>query len=152
MGVGAVVFGVLYNARIKDIAFSYDRALSFEGETAPYMQYTHARCGSVLNKAGDISAAPDYSALNNEFAMGVLKAMVGYKEALLEAVNKNEPYLVARAVMEIAKAYNRFYYEVRIIDDADPGATAARLMLTRAAKDVLCTGLGILGIAAPERM
>ena len=130
VGVGAVVFGVLYNARIKDIAFSYDRAISFEGEKAPYMKYTHARCNSVLQKAGENAAQFDYVALDNEYAMGVLKAMVAYKAALPEALSKNEPYLVARAVMEIAKAYNRFYYEVRIIDEADASGTAARLALT----------------------
>ena len=152
VGVGAVVFGVLYNARIKDIAFSYDRALSFEGETAPYMQYTHARCNSVLQKAGENAAQFDYVALDNEYAMGVLKAMVAYKAALPEALSKNEPYLVARAVMEIAKAYNRFYYEVRIIDEADASGTAARLALTRAARDTISRGLDLLGIVAPERM
>ncbi len=152
VGVGAVVFGVLYNARIKDIAFSYDRALSFEGETAPYMQYTHARCNSVLQKAGENAAQFDYAALDNEYAMGVLKAMVAYKAALPEALSKNEPYLVARAVMEIAKAYNRFYYEVRIIDEADASGTAARLALTRAARDTISRGLDLLGIVAPERM
>ena len=152
VGVGAVVFGVLYNARIKDIAFSYERALSFEGETAPYVQYTHARCGSVLRKAGVVDAAPDYTALCGEFAFPVVRLCESWPQTLASALEKNEPYLVARHLVELAKAYNRFYYEVRILDEENAAQTAARLALTRAVQTILSTGLGLLGIGAPERM
>ena len=152
VGVGAVVFGVLYNARIKDIAFSYERALSFEGETAPYVQYTHARCTSVLRKAGTLDAALDMQALCGEFAFPVVRLCESWPQTLVSALEKNEPYLVARHLVELAQAYNRFYYEVRILDEENAAQTAARLTLTRAVKTVLSTGLGLLGIGAPERM
>ena len=153
VGIGAVVFGVLYNSRIKDIAFSYDRVLSFEGETAPYVQYTHARCHSVLRKGRELSTEKaDYSALNNEFAWQVVRLCAEFPEAVVQAMQKNEPYLLTRQVMEIAKAYNRFYYEVRIIDEEDPAGSLARLQLTDAARTIIHTGLGLLGIVAPERM
>ncbi|MBQ9988876.1 MAG: arginine--tRNA ligase [Clostridia bacterium] len=152
VGIGAVVFGVLYNARIKDIAFSYDRVLSFEGETAPYVQYTYARTNSLLQKAADVmNETPDFSALENEFAFAVLRSIARFPETLKAAMEKNEPYLIARNVVELAQAYNRFYYEVRILDD-DKAASAARVGLSAAANTVLHTGLTLLGVAAPERM
>ncbi len=153
VGVGAVVFGVLYNARIKDIAFSYDRALAFDGETAPYLQYTGARCCSVLRKAeeGWEQVSPDDEALSGPFAAAVVRSLEGFKQATVSALEKNEPYLISRALIELAQAYNRFYYEERIITD-DKAQSAARLQLTKAVRTVLKTGLGILGIASPERM
>lgn len=153
VGVGAVVFGVLYNARIKDIAFSYDRALSFDGETAPYLQYTGARCCSVLRKADPAwqEAEPDDAALSGPFATAVVRALEGWKDAVAAALEKNEPYLLSRALIELAQAYNRFYYEERIITE-NSAQTAARLQLTTAVRTVLKTGLGLLGIASPERM
>lgn len=153
VGVGAVVFGVLYNARIKDISFSYDRALAFDGETAPYLQYTGARCCSVLRKADEnwADVATDDSALAGPYAAAVVRALDHWKGAVLSALEKNEPYLMSRALIELAQAYNRFYYEERIITD-DKAQTAARLQLTWAVRLVLKTGLGLLGIASPERM
>lgn len=153
VGIGAVVFSVLYHSRIKDISFSYDRVLSFDGETAPYVQYTHARCNSVKNKGMHLAAKEaDYSALDNEYAWHVARLCGEFPDAIVEAMEKNEPYLLTRQVMEIAKAYNRFYYEIRIVDEEDPAGSLARLQLTDAVRTILHTGLGLLGIAAPERM
>ena len=151
VGIGAVVFGVLYNARIKDIAFSFERALSFDGETAPYLMYTHARCRSVLKKAVETGDAPDYEALGGEFAFAVVRALGKYPDALLGAMEKNEPYLVARSLIELAQAFNRYYYQRRILD-GDGAETAARVLLTGAVATVLENGLHLLGICAPERM
>ncbi len=158
VGIGAVVFGVLYNARIKDISFSFERALSFDGETAPYLQYTHARCRSVLRKSAESSVPAyksieniDYASLCEPFAYAVLRALGNYPEALLSAMDKNEPYLIARNLIDIAQAFNRFYYEVRILDENEAGS-AARLCLTNAVATVLQSGLNLLGIAAPDRM
>jgi arginyl-tRNA synthetase len=151
VGIGAVVFGVLYNARIKDIAFSFERVLSFDGETAPYLQYTHARCHSVKKKAGETAATPDFAALCDPFAFEVLRALSRTPQTMLQAMEKNEPYLIARNLIDIAQAYNRYYYEVRILDDDAP-KSAARLALTTAVGTVIKGGLQLLGIAAPERM
>ncbi|MBR0407373.1 MAG: arginine--tRNA ligase [Clostridia bacterium] len=151
VGVGAVVYATLQNNRIKDIDFWWDRALNFDGETGPYVQYTFARCCSVLRKAPEINTAPDYAALTDDEAQALLRLLSRFPETVSEACLRNEPSIVTRATTEIAKAYNKYYYEHRILDD-DPAATAARLELTKATRQVIKTGLYLIGVAAPERM
>ena len=90
--------------------------------------------------------------MDNEYAWHVARLCGEFPDAIVEAMEKNEPYLLTRQVMEIAKAYNRFYYEIRIVDEEDPAGSLARLQLTDAVRTILHTGLGLLGIAAPERM
>ena len=151
IGIGAVVFFALYNSRIKDIDFWWDRALNFDGETGPYVMYTHARCMSVLRKCGDVDAAPDYSALDDPEAQAVVRLIDDFPGVVRLAVERNEPSLVTRFSVELAKAYNKFYYEHRILDD-DLSARAARVQLTRAASQTIKTALGLIGIEAPDRM
>ena len=153
VGVGAVVWGVLYNSRIKDISFSWAKVLNFDGETGPYAQYTHARCCSVLRKAGvgAPSAEVDCGALLDASAMALVKAIAAFPEAVVAAAEKNEPYLVARAVIEVCASFNKFYYDNRIMDD-DPAVRAARLAMTDAARLTIRNGLYMLGLEAQERM
>ena len=151
VGVGAVIYSDLQNSRIKDIDFWWDRALNFDGETGPYVQYTYARCCSVLRKAPAGLPAPDYAALTDDEAQALLRLLSRFPEAVSEACLRNEPSIVTRAATEIAKAYNKFYYEHRILDE-NPAATAARLELTRASAQVIKTGLYLIGLSAPERM
>ena len=151
VGIGAVIFFDLYNSRIKDIDFHWDRALNFDGETGPYVQYTHVRCCSVLKKAGDLRAAPDMDALRDDAAHALLKHLALFPDAVSDAAQRNEPSIVARATTEIAKAYNKYYYEQRILTDDEAGS-AARLLLTRAVMHVIRTGLRLLGMHAPEQM
>ncbi len=153
VGVGAVVWNALYSSRIKDIVFSWDKALNFDGETGPYVQYTHARCCAVLRKANisDMPVGVDYSRLDDEDSMRVVRALSDFKRAVREAMEKYEPYLVSRAVVAVCQAYNKFYYENRIIGE-EPEVEKARLALTAAAKSVICTGLFLVGLSAPERM
>jgi arginyl-tRNA synthetase len=151
VGIGAVIYTDLQNNRIKDIDFSWDRALSFEGETAPYVQYTHARCCSLLRRAGEISAQADYAALCDDEAQALLLLLSRFPDTVREAMDKNEPSMITRHVTLIAQAYNKFYYEHRILDGQE-GEVAARVALTRATQDVIRTGLYLIGIEAPERM
>lgn len=151
VGVGAMVFSALYNSRIKDVDFWWDRALNFDGETGPYVQYTHARCGSVLRKAEGIASAPDYEALMDDEAQALLRMLSRFPEAVRDAAARYEPSAVTRAITEIAKAYNKYYYEHRILD-GDNGQTAARVLLTSVVRDVIRTGLKLIGLNAPERM
>ena len=150
VGVGAVVWNGLYNGRIKDVVFDWDTVLNFDGETGPYAQYTHARACSVLRKArpeGEI----DYGLLCDAESAAVISAIAAFPDAVKDAMDKNEPYLVSRAIIAICSAFNKFYYEQRIMAD-DPALRSARLTLTDAAARVIKVGLGLLGIAAPERM
>ena len=136
---------------IKDIDFRWDRALNFDGETGPYVQYTYARCCSVLKKAGDIKDAPDFSALDNKESLTLLKLISLFPENIRDAAWRNEPSFVTRAITEMAKAYNKFYYEHRIISEDLP-ATAARLMLTDIVRGTIGRGLWLIGMQAPEKM
>ena len=152
VGVGAILWSVLYNNRIKDVSFTWDKILNFDGETAPYVQYTHARCCSVLRKAEGFDCfSPDASLLCDPYSQALLKAIESFPDAVLSASEKYEPYVVARSLVSIAAAYNKFYYEQRIMAD-DPAVKAARLALTDATRQVLKNGLKLLGIQAPERM
>ncbi len=151
VGVGAVVFADLFNGRIKDIDFWWDRALNFDGETGPYVQYTHARCCAVLRKAEETADAPDFDALCGDEAQALLRLIAEFPGSVRDAQKRNEPSIVTRATTEIAKAFNRFYYECRILDD-DRAQTAARLQLVEATRDVIKTGLYLIGMDAPERM
>ena len=152
VGVGAVVFNTLFNSRIKDITFSYDRALNFEGETGPYVQYTHARICSVLRKAENVAAAEyDFNSICDEESQRLLATLARFRDVVINAADENEPYLIVRYAVEVAQNFNRFYYEHRILTE-NVGETAARLAITRACRIVLSNALHLIGIAAPERM
>ena len=152
VGIGAVIYTDLSANRIKDIDFRWDRALNFDGESGPYVQYTHARCCSVLRKAPDFSGVtPDWSALTDDEAQALLRLISRFPDVIREAAAKYEPSMITRAVTDIAQAYNKYYYEHRILD-GEPAQAAARVALTDAAKTVIKTGLYLIGIEAPERM
>ena len=152
VGVGAVVFSALWNNRIKDIVFSFDKVLNFDGETAPYVQYTHARCASALRKGGDFDlAAADMSAISSEEGIDVVKCLLSFEDAVRAAASSREPCYVTRYAVELAEKFNRFYIGHRIVSE-DAGATNARLFLAFMVKNTLKTALSLIGIAAPESM
>ncbi len=152
VGIGAILWSVLYNNRIKDVSFTWDKILNFDGETAPYVQYTHARCCSVLRKAPQTDhAAANAALLDDPYSQALLTAIEAFPDAVLSAAEKYEPYVISRSLIAVASAFNKFYYEQRIMAD-DPKVQAARLALAEATRLVLKNGLNLLGISAPERM
>lgn len=152
VGVGAVVFSALWNNRIKDITFSFDKVLNFDGETAPYVQYTHARCCSVLKKGGDVDySLIDLNGIANDEGIAVAKSVIGFADAVKKAAETREPCVVTRHIVDLAEKFNKFYICHKIVTAKD-GEKEARLTLTKAVKNVIATGLGLLGIDAPDAM
>lgn len=150
VGVGAVIFGALYNNKIKDIVFSYDKVLSFDGETSVYVQYTCARANSVLSKAEEEISVPEgYEPAAQEFE--VIKQLASFPAILKEAADKYEPCYIARFAVDLAQKFNKFYIDCKILS-AEGDAKNFRLALTKAVLQALKNALMILGIGVPEKM
>ncbi len=154
VGIGAVVFNELSNNRIKDYVFSYDKVLNFDGETGPYVQYTYARCASILRKAGieDVPADKiDTEYITSESAFNLAKKLYEFPSFVIEAAEKYEPSVLTRHIMDIAQAFNKFYHDEHILVD-DEKEKNAKLALVIATKQTIRNGLEILGIKCPEKM
>lgn len=152
VGVGAVIFGALSNNKIKDIVFSYDKVLNFDGETGPYVQYTAARCFGVLAKA--TTGYSDYvmpeTLESAEYEL--INQLSLFPQTVKNAAEKYEPSFVTRYAIELAKLYNKFYIECKILTAEDENKVKFRLALTKCVRTVLENALALLGIATPERM
>ena len=152
IGVGAVVFNDLRRERIKDVEFNWEEILSFEGETGPYAQYTHARLSSILRKAearGEGEGQPDWTTL--EEASSVLLRIGRFPDVIRSAARNAEPSELSTWVLGLAREVNGWYAANRVLGQ-DSGITAARLALVRASQEALAAGLRLIGIAAPTEM
>lgn len=153
VGVGAVIFHDLYNQRIKNVNFSWDEVLSFEGTTGPYVQYTYARAKSILRKSGGVqeNVVSDYDVLTDDVSFGLVKTLLGYEAAITGAIERYEPSVVARYLITLATAFNRFYHECPILLAGDK-EKQARLVLVDMVQRVIKDACGLLGIECPEEM
>ena len=151
VGVGSVIFFSLSNNRIKDLEFRYDRILNFDGETCPYVQYTHARILSLIAKAPARDDAPDYACLDDGVAKDLLRLIERYPALLVDAADKNEPSLITRHILDICKLYNKFYFDNKILS-APVCVCSARLSLSKAVAVVIENGMRIIGVRLPDKM
>ena len=153
VGVGAVIFNDLYNQRIKDVSFRWEHLLNFDGETGPYVQYTYARCSSILRKVDDFdaSAAVDISFLTDEASLGLLKELSRFPAVVKDAANRYEPSVVARFAVAVAQAFNH-YYTVNRINVEDAAERNARVLLVDITRKVLRDAMDLLGITCVEQM
>lgn len=152
VGIGAVKFQELFNQRIKDYVFDWDRTLSFDGETGPYVQYTHARMHSLLEKGNfDPSKEVDVKALSLDDEKELLQQLYGFNQVIVDSHEKYEPYLVTRYITECAKTFNKYYTNTPILVD-DEEVKNARLLLVYGVKNMIKIGLYLLGIEAPNKM
>ena len=150
VGVGAVIFGALYNNKIKDITFSYDKVLNFEGETSCYVQYTCARANSVLEKGGRGGTYSVGEVVPQEFEL--VKKLADFPSTLHDALEKYEPCFVARYAVDLSQLFNKFYFDCSILNAGDENTRNFRLALTQATLVTLTNALRLLGIGVPEKM
>lgn len=152
IGIGAVIFTYLKNNRERDIVFSWDEMLSFDGETGPYVQYSYARGKSILRKSGEIQGDVDYSKLNSKEEFELVKTLEGFNKSILQAIEKLEPSIVTRYVIEVAKAFNKFYNHNSILNAEDEEIKKARIKLVESTCQVIKNALNLLGIEVVEKM
>lgn len=153
IGIGAVIFTYLKNSREKDIIFDWKEILSFEGETGPYVQYSYARGNSILERAGEVDLTNvDYSKLNSKEEFELIKSLESFKKNIHLAIEKFEPSVMSRYVIEVAKLFNKFYNAHSVLNLEDEELKKARLALVKASLQVIKNGLGLLGIEVVEKM
>ncbi len=150
VGVGAVIFGALYNSKIKDIVFSYDKVLNFEGETSVYVQYTCARANSVLQKGG-VPETFEIPALCAE-EIELVKALATFPDTVKAAAEKYEPSFIARFAVDVAQKFNKFYFDCKILTAEEEKTRTFRLALTNATLQTLKNAFALLGIGIPDKM
>ena len=154
IGIGAILYTFLKNSREKDIIFSWDTMLDFEGESAPYCQYGYARGKSILRRAADIDFSDaDMSKVMSDEEYALVKQLDAFEGAVKSAADKNEPFYVNRYVTNLTKAFNKFYNSRPILkDDVDPDTKKARLSLVESTCTVIKSALNLLGIDTVESM
>ncbi len=154
VGVGAVVFSAIKNEKIKDVVFDLDEALDFNGETSPYIQYTVARCYSIINRVESLDENYiynlDYNEINDETSFELIKTLNKFPDTVLLSSEKFEPCLISRLLIDISKAFNKYYSNNRVFDGKLVNKT--RLALVQATKSVLKQGLTLLGIDTLQKM
>lgn len=152
VGIGAMIFTYLKNSRERDIVFDWNEMLSFEGETGPYVQYTYARGRSILRKVGDTVGELNYNKLNSKEEFELVKELEGFQKAINAAIDKLQPSMITRYVIEVAKAFNKFYNAHNIANSEDEVTKNARINLVKATLQVISNGLKLIGLDVVEKM
>ncbi|MBO5440392.1 MAG: arginine--tRNA ligase, partial [Clostridia bacterium] len=151
VGVGSVVFYYLYNNRIKDINFIMEDALSFDGNTGPYAQYTYARCCGILEKANGLNVSTTPVITSNEEAE-LLKVLSKFNEAVKDAIKEYEPSVITRYIIDVCASFNKFYHNCQIVSAEDEKVRNTRIRLTNAVKTVLGSAFGLICMKKTEKI
>ena len=150
VGIGAIIFGDLVNDRVRDVDFTWEKALDFEGETGPYLQYTHARISSLLRKADQkISAKIDFNLLNSEAEL--VKQLEKFNSVIIHSLDNYKPHIIARYLLDTAQMFNSYYQNNPVLNQ-EKDLRNARLLVVYSVGQVLKNGLNLLGLCAPEEM
>ncbi|MGL4739977.1 MAG: arginine--tRNA ligase [Sarcina sp.] len=152
IGIGAIVFTYLKNSREKDITFNWKEMLSFEGETAPYVQYAYARANSIIKRASEVVAEPDFTKLITKEEFELCKTLEDFHKVILSAIEKLEPSIITRYVVDVAKAFNKFYNAHTVLNVEDESLKAARIALIKAAAQVIKNALSLIAVDVVEEM
>ena len=154
VGIGAVIFHDLFNQRIKNVDFSWDDVLNFEGTTGPYVQYAYARAKSILRKSNVKieNQSICYAALTDDITFELIKVLSGYEEAVQNAADRYEPSTVARYIISVASSFNKFYHECTILREEDEMIKLARLNLVNLVQKIINEACSLLGMECPEEM
>lgn len=150
IGIGAVKFGVLKTERIKDCVFDLEASLNFDGETSPYLQYTHARCCSIISKSQGLQGEENLADIDNVEVFELVKHINSFDRIVVQAADDYEPCYISRYLITLSSLFNKFYNGNRIIDG--DRVSFARLKIVELVKEKLAVGLSLLGIAAPTAM
>ncbi len=138
--------------RVKDVLFDWNEILNFDGETGPYVQYTHARLCSVLRKCGEgVTHEVDYNVYKEDDELLLVKRLESFPLTIIRAAQHCEPSILSKYLLDLCGTFNRFYQHHRILID-DTELKKARILLVDSVRQVIKNGLGILGLKAPERM
>lgn len=151
VGVGSVVFYYLYNNRIKDINFTMEDALSFDGNTGPYAQYTYARCCGILEKANGLNVNTTPVITANEEAE-LLKVLSKFNEAVKNAIKEYEPSVITRYIIDVCTSFNKFYHNCQIVSAEDESVRNTRIRLTNAVKTVLGSAFSLICMKKTEKI
>ncbi len=151
VGIGAIIFDDLAESRVKNQVFDLNAALNFNGETGPYIQYMAVRTKSVLEKAGYIPEEINESKITDDASIKIIKLIDNFYNIIIQAMEKSEPSIISKYLIELAKSYSYFYGQNKIICE-DKELQDARLYITYMTKVILTNGLGLLGIEVPDKM
>jgi arginyl-tRNA synthetase len=152
VGLGALAYALLSVDSTKDIAFDWDTALSFDGQTGPYLQNAAVRAAGILRKAGQIPGEPDFDRDLSVHEVGLIDLTARFPDVVRQAADEYKPLLVANYVYELARTFHAFYHSDPVLQAPHPGIRTSRLHLTRAVRQTLHNALRLLDIPTPEQM
>ena len=152
IGYGAIKFSILKVSSDKNVIFDWNQALNFEGDTGPYIQYTHVRINSILKKAKSKPSKINFKLLKDPIELKLINLISNFPKIIKNSLDKYKPSLICNYLLELSHSFNEFYHKCKVIDLENKELTNSRLLLVSCTKQVLENGLGILGIDAPNKM